>query len=126
MQQRRTESPSDTYPQAIIQDSPATPRRAIIPEPQHADGPFVGGSRLTIADLSLYVLIAGLRDGTYCAGVTLHQGALASLPRLSALVAAVAALPRVRAAETFNATVLAKGEHASRHVIDPKSYAKSN
>lgn len=54
------------------------------------------GGCISIADLSLYVLLEGLTDPSiaYCPGVDARE-VLSTLPRLTALVAAVAAHPKV-------------------------------
>lgn len=59
-------------------------------------GPFVCGEDLSIADLSVYVLLEGLTDKAvpYCRDVDATE-VLKGLPRLTALVAAVAAHPKV-------------------------------
>ena len=61
-------------------------------------GPFLCGSALTIADLSLFVLVRGLLDGTFCNGVRCTQKTVAqSFPAIILLVDTVAALPAVAA-----------------------------
>jgi glutathione S-transferase len=57
------------------------------------DGPFVCGAAMTIADISLYVLITGLRDGTMCAGVS--PAVVEQCPSLLKLVEQVALVPEV-------------------------------
>jgi glutathione S-transferase len=56
-------------------------------------GPFVCGAAITIVDLSIYVLITGLRDGTYCDGIS-HE-VVEQCPSLLNLVEQVALLPEV-------------------------------
>ena len=61
-------------------------------------GPYFCGKMLTIADVSVYVLISGMQDGTYLAGLEV-AGILSACPRLLQLVSAVAIHPQVRAWE---------------------------
>jgi glutathione S-transferase len=60
-------------------------------------GPYFCGDVLTIADVSAYVVISGMRDGTYLAG--LKPEILSGCPLLLGVVAAVAAHPQVQAWE---------------------------
>ena len=67
-----------------------------------APGPFVCGEDITIADLSLYVMLNGLMDpdpsNAYCPGVNEGEdknALLRGFPRLTELVAAVASHPKV-------------------------------
>ena len=65
-------------------------------------GPFVCGEDISIADLSLYVMLAGLtstdpNEASYCPGVdgAKAKEALRGFPRITALLAAVASHPKV-------------------------------
>lgn len=60
------------------------------------EGPYFCGDLLTIADVNAYVLISGMLDGTYLAGLD-GERVLSGCPGLKRLVAAVAAHPRVQA-----------------------------
>ena len=62
------------------------------------EGPYFCGNVLTIADVSVYVLITGVLDGTYLAG--LEPGVVSGCSLLLGVVAAVAANPQVQAWES--------------------------
>jgi len=66
-----------------------------------AEGPYFCGNELTVADLSAYVLVRGMLDGTYLAGLSTEF--VRGCTRLTRLVDAVRALPRVRAWEDAQA-----------------------
>jgi glutathione S-transferase len=56
-------------------------------------GPFVCGAALTIVDLTIYVLITGLQDGTFCEGIL--PEVVEQCPSLLNLVDQVARVPEV-------------------------------
>ena len=56
-------------------------------------GPFLCGSTMTVADLSLYVLMCGIQDGSFCSGVS--PNVLNSCPYLLELLQRVAHIPEV-------------------------------
>ncbi len=61
----------------------------------HASGgPYLCGEALTIADLDAFVMIDGIQDGSYCAGVS--ADVLRGCPGLLELRARVEAHPRVK------------------------------
>eukprot|EP00446_Apocalathium_sp_SHHI-4_P038590 CAMPEP_0177327642 /NCGR_PEP_ID=MMETSP0368-20130122/19004_1 /TAXON_ID=447022 ORGANISM="Scrippsiella hangoei-like, Strain SHHI-4" /NCGR_SAMPLE_ID=MMETSP0368 /ASSEMBLY_ACC=CAM_ASM_000363 /LENGTH=259 /DNA_ID=CAMNT_0018787727 /DNA_START=6 /DNA_END=785 /DNA_ORIENTATION=- len=60
-----------------------------------AGGPYFCGERLTICDLSFYVLASGVLDGTYVDGVT--PSVLDGCPLLKELIGRIAHHPRVKA-----------------------------
>ena len=60
-----------------------------------APGPFFCGAALTICDLSFFVIGEGLLDDSFCTGVKHADALLDDCPRLRALLAAVAAHPKV-------------------------------
>lgn len=65
------------------------------------DGPFFCGDVLTVADLSAYVIISEMIDGTYLAGLSTEF--VRGCVRLTGLVDAVKAHPRVQAWEARTA-----------------------
>lgn len=60
-------------------------------------GPYICGTALSIADLSLYVLVQGLRDGSFCTGIS--TSVVDSCSHLLNLVSQIQSIPEVVAWE---------------------------
>ena len=60
-------------------------------------GPHLCGKQMTVCDLTLYVLLTGLRDGSYCRG-SISPAVLQDCPKLNASVDLVASNLRARGA----------------------------